>query len=56
MINKDLLNQVFSTAQLELIYDALSEYEIIAEGDDEENGDNERSDLLSSVINIIVNT
>ena len=35
---KALLKQVFTDAQLELIYDALTEYELTAECIDEESG------------------
>jgi hypothetical protein len=52
---KSLLKQIFTDAQLELIYDALTEYETVAECIDEENGANgEYTDLLDSVIDIIV--
>jgi len=52
---KALLKQVFTDAQLELIYDALTEYELVAECIDEESGaDGEYTELLDSVIAIIV--
>jgi len=51
---KALLQQVFTEAQLELIYDALTDYETTAECIDEEIGaDGEYTELLDSVINII---
>ena len=57
MTNKKLmLAQVFTEAQLNLIYDALNDYQMQADCIDEDNGDTECSDLLDSVMNIIVDT
>lgn len=49
-----LLQQLFSQEQLDLIYDALNEFELNAECEDDINGDDEKSMLLSSVLDIIV--
>ena len=49
-----MLQQLFTQEQLELIYDALNEYELAAECEDDNKGDNEASMLLRSVMNIIV--
>ena len=49
-----ILQQLFSQEQLDLIYDALNEYELVAECEDDNNGDDEKSMLLSSVLDIIV--
>jgi hypothetical protein len=49
-----MLQQLFTQEQLDLIYDALNEYELVAECEDDNNGDYEMSMLLSSVVDIFV--
>jgi len=49
-----MLQQLFTQEQIELIYDALNEYELVAECEDDNNGDYEMSMLLQSVMDIIV--